>query len=411
MVDFASSLTYITSTPTPDRTPAMFDALTRQPDDPLLALIGLFRADERAGKVDLGVGVYRDETGATPIFRAVKEAEKRLVETQPTKAYVGPEGDPVFLDRLWELTAGDAGRGRATAGLQTPGGSGALRLAADLLARMGTKGIWLGLPSWPNHASIFKSAGLEVITYPFFDIPAQSVQFDRMMEALGGAAPGDAVLLHASCHNPTGANLTDEQWRAVSALIAEKGLLPLVDIAYQGYGRGLDEDAAGLRTLLTAVPEALVAVSCSKSFGLYRERTGAIYAACSNAETALSVRSNLAALARTSYSMPPDHGAAIVSMILGDAALKADWMAEIETMRLRVTAIRERLAAGLSARWQVLTAIREQEGMFSLLPLEEAQVLKLRAEHAIYMPTSGRINIAGLKTAEVDDVIAKFLSL
>ncbi|WP_421579316.1 amino acid aminotransferase [Shinella sp. M31] len=389
----------------------MFDALTRQPDDPLLALIGLFRADTRAGKVDLGVGVYRDETGATPIFRAVKEAEKRLVETQPTKAYVGPEGDPVFLDRLWELTTADAGRGRATAGLQTPGGSGALRLAADLLARMGTKGIWLGLPSWPNHASIFKSAGLEVITYPFFDIPAQSVQFDRMMEALGGAAPGDAVLLHASCHNPTGANLTDEQWRTVSALIAEKGLLPLVDIAYQGYGRGLDEDAAGLRTLLTAVPEALVAVSCSKSFGLYRERTGAIYAVCNNAETALSVRSNLAALARTSYSMPPDHGAAIVSMILGDAALKADWMAEIEAMRQRVTAIRERLAAGLAGRWQVLTAIREQEGMFSLLPLEEEQVLKLRAEHAVYMPTSGRINIAGLKTAEVDDVIAKFLSL
>ncbi|WP_439625751.1 amino acid aminotransferase [Shinella sp.] len=389
----------------------MFDALTRQPDDPLLALIGLYRADERAGKVDLGVGVYRDETGATPIFRAVKEAERRLVETQPTKAYVGPEGDPVFLDRLWALTTGEAGRGRATAALQTPGGSGALRLAADLMARMGTKGIWLGLPSWPNHASIFKAAGLEVITYPFFDIPSQTVQFDRMMEALTGAAPGDAVLLHASCHNPTGAGLTAEQWRAVSDLIAARGLLPLVDIAYQGYGRGLDEDAAGLRTLLTAVPEALVAVSCSKSFGLYRERTGAIYAACANAETALSVRTNLAALARTSYSMPPDHGAAIVSTILGDAALTADWMEEIETMRLRITSIRERLSAGLSRRWQVLTAVREQEGMFSLLPLEEADVLKLRAEHAIYMPTSGRINIAGLKTAEVDAVIEKFLSL
>ena len=232
-----------------------------------------------------------------------------------------------------------------------------------------------------------------------------------MMEALAGAAAGDAVLLHASCHNPTGANLSADQWRAVSDLIAEKGLLPLVDIAYQGYGRGLDEDAAGLRTLLSTVPEALVSVSCSKSFGLYRERTGAIYAVCGNPDTALSVRSNLAALARTSYSMPPDHGAAIVSTILGDAALAADWKAEIETMRLRISAIRERLAAGLSARWQVLTAIREQEGMFSLLPLEEADVLKLRAEHAIYMPTSGRINIAGLKTAEVDAVIEKFLSL
>lgn len=389
----------------------MFDALTRQPDDPLLALIGLFRADERAGKVDLGVGVYRDETGATPIFRAVKAAERRLVETQPTKAYVGPEGDPVFLERLWALTTGEAGRGRATAALQTPGGSGALRIAADLMARMGVKGIWLGLPSWPNHASIFKAAGLEVVTYPFFDISSQTVLFEQMMDALSGAAPGDAVLLHASCHNPTGAGLSAEQWRAVSDLVAARGLLPLVDIAYQGYGRGLDEDAAGLRTLLAAVPEALVAVSCSKSFGLYRERTGAIYAACGSAETALSVRSNLAALARTSYSMPPDHGAAIVATILGDEALKADWMAEIETMRLRIASIRERLATGLSGRWQVLTAIREQEGMFSLLPLEEADVLKLRAEHAIYMPTSGRINIAGLKSAEVDAVIEKFRSL
>ncbi|MBB5043094.1 amino acid aminotransferase [Shinella fusca] len=389
----------------------MFDALAPQPDDPLLALIGLYRADARPGKVDLGVGVYRDETGATPIFRAVKEAERRLVETQPTKAYVGPEGDPVFLERLWDLTAGEAGRGRAVAGLQTPGGSGALRIGGDLLVRLGVKRIWLGMPTWPNHASIFQAAGLEIATYPFFDIPSQSVLFERMVEALSGAAPGDAVLLHASCHNPTGANLSAEQWRAVTDLIAARGLMPLVDIAYQGYGRGLDEDAAGLRMLLAAVPEMLVAVSCSKSFGLYRERTGAIYAACGNADAVPALRSNLAALARVNYSMPPDHGSAIVSTILGDEALKADWMAEIEAMRLRITAIRERLAAGLSRRWQVATAIREQEGMFSLLPLEAADVLKLRAEQAIYMPTSGRINIAGLKTAEVDAVIEKFLSL
>lgn len=389
----------------------MFDALAPQPDDPLLALIGLYRADTRPGKVDLGVGVYRDETGATPIFRAVKEAERRLVETQPTKAYVGPEGDPVFLERLWGLTAGEAGRGRAVAGLQTPGGSGALRIGGDLLVRLGVKRIWLGMPTWPNHASIFQAAGLEIATYPFFDIPSQTVLFERMVEALSGAAPGDAVLLHASCHNPTGANLSTEQWRAVTDLIAARGLMPLVDIAYQGYGHGLDQDAAGLRMLLAAVPEMLVAVSCSKSFGLYRERAGAIYAACGNADAVPALRSNLAALARVNYSMPPDHGSAIVSTILGDDALKADWMAELESMRLRITAIRERLAAGLSRRWQVATAIREQEGMFSLLPLEAADVLKLRAEQAIYMPTSGRINIAGLKTAEVDAVIEKFLSL
>ena len=389
----------------------MFDSLTRQPDDPLLALIGLYRADARAEKIDLGVGVYRDEEGATPIFRAVKAAERQLVESQPTKAYVGPEGNPVFLDHLWALTAGDAGRGLAKAALQTPGGSGALRLAADLMARMGTRRIRLGLPSWPNHASIFKAAGLEVVGYPFFDVPSQAVLFDRMIEALEGAERGDAVLLHASCHNPTGAGLTAEQWALAAAAIAKRGLLPLVDIAYQGYGKGLDADAAGLRHLIATVPEALVAVSCSKSFGLYRERTGAIYAVTQSEGSATTVRSNLAALARTSYSMPPDHGAAVVATILGDDALKADWMAELESMRGRIVSIRERLATGLARRWQVLTAVAGQEGMFSLLPLEEADVMRLRAEHGIYMPGSGRINIAGLKNAEVDGVIEKFLSL
>lgn len=389
----------------------MFNTLARQPDDPLLALIGLFKADARTEKVDLGVGVYKDEQGATPIFRAVKEAERRLLEGQTTKTYVGPEGDPVFLERLWDLATGPAGTKLATAGVQTPGGSGAVRLAGDLLVRLGVQKIWLGVPTWPNHAAIFKAAGLEVISYPFFDVPSQTVLFDGMMEALKGGKAGDAVLLHASCHNPTGGVLSPEQWAAVSALIAERGLLPLVDSAYQGFGKGLEADSAGLRTLLAAVPEALVAISCSKNFGLYRERTGAIYAVAGSKETAISVRTNLAGLARTSYSMPPDHGAAVVSTILGDAALKADWMAELETMRARVTSIRQRLAAGLARRWQVLTAIADQEGMFSLLPLEEADVLRLRSEHAIYMPGSGRINIAGLKSAEVDDVVAKFLSL
>lgn len=389
----------------------MFDTLARQPDDPLLALIGLYRADARPGKVDLGVGVYRDEQGGTPIFRAVKEAERRLLEGQTTKSYVGPEGDPVFLERLWDLTTGPAGRSLATAGVQTPGGSGAVRLAADLLVRMGVKKIWLGVPTWPNHAAIFKAAGLEVVTYPFFDVPSQTVLFDGMMEALQGARAGDAVLLHASCHNPTGGVLSPEHWAAVSKLIAERSLLPLVDSAYQGFGKGLEADSEGLRTLLAAVPEALVAVSCSKNFGLYRERTGAVFAIAASKQAADAVRTNLAGLARTSYSMPPDHGAAIVSTILGDAALTADWMAELETMRGRVASIRERLAAGLARRWQVMTAIAGQEGMFSLLPLEEADVMRLRAEHAIYMPASGRINIAGLKSAEVDAVVEKFLSL
>ncbi|MQV97044.1 aminotransferase class I/II-fold pyridoxal phosphate-dependent enzyme [Sinorhizobium medicae] len=389
----------------------MFDALDRKPDDPLLALIGLFRKDERTGKVDLGVGVYRDETGRTPIFRAVKAAEKRLLETQDSKAYIGPEGDLVFLDRFWELVGGDTIERSHVAGVQTPGGSGALRLAADLIARMGGGGIWLGLPSWPNHAPIFKAAGLNIATYDFFDIPSQSVIFDNLVSALEGAAAGDAVLLHASCHNPTGGVLSEAQWMEIAALVAERGLLPLVDLAYQGLGRSLDQDVAGLRHLLGVVPEALMAVSCSKSFGLYRERTGAIFARTSSSGLADRVRSNLAGLARTSYSMPPDHGAAVVRTILGDPELRRDWAEELETMRLRMTGLRRSLAAGLRTRWQSLAAVADQEGMFSMLPLSEAEVMRLRTEHAIYMPASGRINIAGLKTAEVAGVAGKFSSL
>ncbi|WP_457813792.1 tyrosine aminotransferase (plasmid) [Sinorhizobium meliloti] len=389
----------------------MFDALARQADDPLLALIGLFRKDERTGKVDLGVGVYRDETGRTPIFRAVKAAERRLLEAQDSKAYIGPVGDLVFLDRLWELVGGDTIERSHVAGVQTPGGSGALRLAADLITRLGGGRIWLGLPSWPNHAPIFKAAGLNIATYDFFDIPSQSVSFDNLVSALEGAAPGDAVLLHASCHNPTGGVLSEAQWMEIAALVAERGLLPLVDLAYQGFGRGLDQDVAGLRHLLGVVPEALVAVSCSKSFGLYRERTGAIFARTSSSASADRVRSNLAGLARTSYSMPPDHGAAVVRTILDDPELRRDWAEELETMRLRMTGLRRSLAEGLRTRWQSLAAVADQEGMFSMLPLSEAEVMRLRTEHAIYMPVSGRINIAGLKTAEVAGVAGKFSSL
>ena len=389
----------------------MFNALSRQPDDALLALIGLYKQDPRPGKVDLGVGVYRDEEGRTPVFRAVKAAERLLLDGQDSKAYLGLEGDAGYLERLWSLVGGEAGTRVTAAGVQTPGGSGALRLAADLVLRGGSKRVLVGQPTWPNHAGIFAAAGLEVVSHPFFDTVGQTVLFDRMIAAFEAAQPGDVALLHGSCHNPTGAPLSLDQWKTIAAVLEKRSVLPLVDLAYQGFGRGLDEDAEGLRSLIGAVPETLVAVSSSKSFGLYRERTGAIFAVAAAPAAAELAKSNLMGLARTSYSMPPDHGAAIVSTILGDDALTADWKAEIESMRLRITSIRERLAAGLSRRWQVLTAVREQEGMFSLLPLEEADVLKLRAEHAIYMPTSGRINIAGLKTAEVDDVVAKFAAL
>ncbi|WP_207455478.1 amino acid aminotransferase [Azospirillum sp. SYSU D00513] len=389
----------------------MFDTLSRQPDDALLALIGLYKRDERPNKVDLGVGVYRDEEGRTPVFRAVKAAERILLESQDSKAYIGLEGDTLYLDRLWRLVAGTAAGRVAAAGVQTPGGSGALRLAGDLLVRAGARRILVGLPTWPNHVGIFAAAGLEVVSHPFFDTASQSVLFDRMIEALERAQPGDVALLHGSCHNPTGAALSDEQWAAVAAVLERRGVTPLIDLAYQGFGRGVEEDAAGLRAVVTAVPEALVAVSSSKSFGLYRERTGAIFAVAATEAAADLARSNLMGLARTSYSMPPDHGAAVVRTILGDEALTRDWLDELNGMRARIQGLRRALAAGLRGAWPALAAVEGQEGMFSLLPLTEAEVLKLRSEHAIYMPTSGRINIAGLKTAEAGDVIAKFAAL
>ncbi|SMH62948.1 amino acid aminotransferase [Azospirillum agricola] len=389
----------------------MFSALTRQPDDALLALIGLYRQDQRPGKVDLGVGVYRDEEGRTPVFRAVKVAERILLDSQDSKSYLGLEGDTLYLDRLWRLVGGGAGARLSAAGVQTPGGSGALRLAADLALRGGARRIWVGMPSWPNHAGIFAAAGLEVATYPFFDSASQTVLFDRMIAALDGAGAGDVALLHGSCHNPTGAPLSADQWAAIAETLEKRGVLPLIDLAYQGFGRGLDEDAAGLRHLVAAVPESLVAVSSSKSFGLYRERTGAIFAVAAAPAAADLARSNLMALARTSYSMPPDHGAAVVRTILGDEALTRDWIDELDGMRARIQGLRRILAAGLRGVAPALQAIETQEGMFSLLPLSEAEVLRLRSEHAIYMPTSGRVNIAGLKTAEAESVVAKFAAL
>ncbi|MGO4711331.1 amino acid aminotransferase [Bradyrhizobium sp. 2TAF24] len=387
----------------------MFAALTPQPADPLLALIGLFQSDPRPNKIDLGVGVYRDEAGHTPVLRAVKAAERVLWETQDTKSYVAPEGDRVFLDRLWQLVAGE---GRfAVAGVQTPGGSGALRLAADLLKVSGVQRIWLGLPTWPNHNGIFNAAGLPIESYRLFDRDTQALLFDETMAALNRADAGDAVLLHACCHNPTGARLNAAQWGEIADVLARRGLVPLIDLAYQGLGEGIEADAAGLRRVIAAVPEALVAVSGSKSFGLYRERTGAIFAVGRSQAEADAARSNLVSLARASYSMPPDHGAAIVSTILGDATLKQQWSDELDEMRARLAGIRRALAEGLRDSWQPAAAIAGQDGLFSLLPLTEAQVLDLRERHGIYMPASGRINIAGLKTSQVADAVAAFAAL
>ncbi|ATE64650.1 amino acid aminotransferase [Rhizorhabdus dicambivorans] len=379
-----------------------------QPADSLLALIGAFRADRRAGKIDVGVGVYRDPQGRTPVLRAVKEAERRLVAGQETKAYLGPEGDAGFFEALKPIIFGDADHGARLVGLQTPGGTGALRLAAELIARFNPQArIWVGEPTWPNHHPILQAAGLEIMAYQHFDVATQRLTFARALDALSRARRGDVALLHGCCHNPVGADFDMTQWRELAQLMRERGVLPLIDLAYQGLGRGLDEDAAGARILLETVGEGLLAYSCDKNFGLYRERVGALYALAGEAAAAGVVQSNLLALARANWSMPPDHGAAIVRVILSDPALAADWRTELAEMRDRIRGIRA-LLADADPR---LAPLRGQQGMFSTLPLTPQQVARLRDERGIYMPASGRINLAGLTAETIPTFVDALASL
>ena len=371
----------------------LFASLTAQAPDPLLSLIALYREDPRPQKIDLGVGVYRDEDGHTPIMRAMKVAEQKLVDEQPTKSYLGPEGDSGFVNLTARLALGSQAEGLV--GVQTPGGTGALRLAAALIqtARPGGT-VWLGTPSWPIHAPIFESAGLTVRTYRHYNPATGGLAFEDLKRALQQARGGDVFLIHGCCHNPSGVDPDADQWTEIARLIAERGVVPLIDLADQGLGDGLDEDAAGARLLVAAVDEALIAYSCDKNFGLYRERTGALFVKAAAAETA---RSNLHLLARYIWSMPPDHGAAAARIILETPALNADWRAELDTVRDRLNGVRQALAAAHPR----LAPLGDQKGMFSLLPLTPDQVSAIRRDHAVYMAGSGRINIAGLTLESV----------
>lgn len=377
---------------------AFFGGLAVQPADALLGLIGLYRADQRPGKIDLGVGVFRDDSGRTPVMRAVKAAEAALVEGQESKSYLGAEGDVCFAQLLAEVAFG-AGADRLV-GVQTPGGTGALRLGAELIARSRPGAtLWIGAPTWPNHAPIFRDAGLRIETHRFYDVASAAIDFDAMLEDLSAAQAGDVLLLHGCCHNPTGAGFSGEQWREIAQLCERRGLLPFIDLAYQGLGDGLEADAAAMRGLLATLPEAVIAYSCDKNFGLYRERVGALWVQSAAAEL---VRGNMLALARSLWSMPPDHGAAVVRLVLEDAALRADWAAELDAMRARINALRTALAASHPR----LEAIDAQRGMFALLPLGPDTVEALRREHGIYMAGNGRINIAGLTLNTIPQFVA-----
>ena len=390
----------------------MLSNLDQQPADALLALIKLHKADPRADKIDLGVGVYRTGQGATPVFGAIKAAEQKLVDTQDSKSYLGPEGDMGFVHALMPYIFGkddpattDILRAGRIEGMQAPGGTGAVRLAVALAKKAGVQRIWMGLPSWPNHAQILGDLGVELKGFTHAT-KSGLVDIEALRTAIHLAKPGDAILLHGCCHNPTGIDYSNEQWDEIAALIAAKRLLPILDLAYQGLGKGLEEDAYGVRKVLSAVPEALIAYSCDKNFGMYRDRVGAIYVMAENAEVLNRVLSNGHALARAAWSMPPDHGGAAVRLILADPALTALWLDELEAMRSRMNQVRARLAAAGSAGAVDLTPLGHQNGLFSVLPLSGEQILQLREQHGIYMAGSGRVNIAGLTAGNIDKFIA-----
>ena len=380
----------------------MLEALNPQPQDKILALISMFREDPRPVKIDLGVGVYKDPTGLTPVMRAVKAAEKKLWEVETTKTYTGLAGEPAYNAAMIGLILGQ-GFADCAASVATPGGTGAIRQALELikLAAPGAK-VWMSNPTWPNHPSIVKYLGMASATYRYFDVESSTVDVEGMLADLAGVAAGDAVLLHGCCHNPTGANLAPADWDRVIAVLKDRGAVPLVDLAYQGFGDGLDADAEATRKVAAAFPEVLIAASCSKNFGIYRERTGILIALTSPDRKAV-VQGNLAFLNRQNFSFPPDHGARLVTMILEDAALTADWKAELEEVRQNMLGLRKQLAAELrkatnSDRFDFVASHR---GMFSRLGLTEAQVETLRKDHAIYMVGDSRINIAGLNAQTV----------
>ncbi|MEA3048973.1 MAG: aromatic-amino-acid transaminase [Sphingomonadales bacterium] len=380
--------------------PVLFERLEAQKSDSLLQLIALCDADSRADKIDVGVGVYRDSDGSTPILRAVKKAERLLWETQETKAYLGSQGDARFTELIRPIVFGEKlARDERIVGLQTPGGCGALRVAADLIHRANPKArILVGQPTWPNHAPLIASAGVEMVPIPYYDVKSRRILFDAMLDALGDSAAGDLVLLHGCCHNPTGADLSPDQWRELADVVARRGLIPFVDLAYQGLGNGLEPDAFGTRLIVEAAEQALVAQSCDKNFGVYRERTGNLFVKASDRKTADIVFGNLMTLARTMWSMPPDHGAAIARIVLDTPELRADWHAQLEEMCARIRRLRARLAV----YDERLAFIDSQNGMFSMLPLSRDQVLALREEKGIYMADSGRFNVVGLSDDNVD---------
>ena len=395
----------------------MFESLKPVAMDPILGLMAAFRADDRTTKIDLGVGVYMNDQGHTPVMASVKEAEAQLMQLETTKSYQGIAGDPGYNQHMLELLFGpehsilSSGRVKT---IQAPGGSGALRVGAEVIQRARPESkLWVGVPTWPNHIPLLGSAGFEIKEYPYYDRDTKQINADAMMETLRQVPAGDMVLLHGCCHNPTGADLTHAQWDLIADLALERGFIPFIDTAYQGLGDGLDEDAYGLRMMADRLPELLVASSCSKNFGLYRERTGSITFIAENAKQADIVASQAMSVARQIYSMPPAHGALIVSLILGDAALRANWETELTEVRSRIQSMRTLLTDSIqnNAAGVDFSRVQQQKGMFSFLGLNTDQLDQLRNEFGIYIVSSSRVNLAGINSSNIGYLSSSILSV
>jgi len=385
----------------------MFSELKQRPADPILGLTVKFNADSNPNKIDLGAGIYKDDTGRTPVLTCVKVAEQFRVDNEATKMYFNSAGSSLFNEKIATLNLGDHKviRENRIRTISTPGGTGALRIAGELIRTCKPGGtIWVSNPTWANHEGVFTGAGLKVKTYPYYDYENKCLDFAGMVEVLKLIPQDDAVLLHACCHNPSGMDLSKDQWRKIAELARETGFFPVVDMAYQGFGEGLEEDAYGLRLMADTVAEMIICSSCSKNFGLYRERIGACSVIGNSAPAADIIKSVLLPIVRVNYSMPPAHGAAIVETILSSDELTAQWHLELKDMRDRISGMRQLLvdklaASGVMRDFSFITA---QTGMFSFLGIDKDQVQRLQDEFSIYIVGSSRISIAAIAPDNVD---------
>ena len=391
----------------------MFEKLSLLPADPILGLNQTFQQDSNPNKINLSVGVYQNAEGATPIFTAVKKAEQQMIDQQNTKRYAPQAGDPAFIEQMTRLLLGDdlhAQVGERAATVMTPGGCGALRMGAELLisSNKGSQ-LWVSDPTWANHYPLLQSAGLTLKPYRYYDPVTHAVDFPAMLASINEIPRGDIVLLHGCCHNPTGADITNDEWDQVIDVLAERELTPFIDVAYQGFGDGLDEDAYGIRQAVTRLPEVLVAASCSKNFGLYRERTGALLVVTQTVEQTAAAKSHVLSAARSSYSMSPFHGGGVVGHLLSDAELTKEWKTELEQVRARMNNLRENLAQGLNSAQSHIdfSFVAESKGMFCYLGIPQEDVLSLRSEFGIYLLESTRINVAGLSEQNLPVIVER----